>query len=179
MIGEIKEQKRTSTRQPSNANLEDRKRSSRGTTFQNRAAYQLRNRRVGAGCCTYYQLNNVSAKEAREVKTNPATLMSKKYDIDVDPFADIGHNRGVGGRGHTLGSWLDSREKIKFTIAHNNEDPNTSSYQPGGTDIIIRGRMPQYATHGEQDNRKVGKYCLYVLMLPTSAEWLSRTTYAM
>ena len=110
----------------------------------------------------YCQLNNASTKEVREVKMSAVTHLNTKYDIDVDMFAEIGHNWGVGGRGHNLGSWLDSREKIRFKSAHNNEDPNTSSYQPGGTGIIVRGRMTQYAKHGEQDNRKLGRYCSYV-----------------
>ena len=110
----------------------------------------------------YCQLNNASTKEVREMKMSAVTLLNKKYDINVDMFARIGHNWGVGGRRHNLESWLDSREKIRFKTAHNNEDPNTSSYQPGGTGIIIRGRMTQYAKHGEQDNRKLGRYYSYV-----------------
>ena len=110
----------------------------------------------------YCHRNNASTKDVREVKMSAFTLLNKKCYIDFDLFAEIGHNWGTGGRGHNLRSWLDSREKIKLKTAHNNEDPNTSSYQPGGTGIIIRGRMTQYAKHGEQDNRKLGRYCSYV-----------------
>ena len=66
----------------------------------------------------YCQLNNASTKEVREVKMSAVTLLNKKYNIDIDLFAKIGHNWGTGGRGYKLGSWLDSREKIKFKSAH-------------------------------------------------------------
>ena len=52
-------------------------------------------------CC---QLNNVSMKEVSEVKMSVVTLLNKKYDIYVYIFAKIGHNWGVEGRGHDLGS---------------------------------------------------------------------------
>jgi len=110
----------------------------------------------------YCQMNNASTKEVREVKMSAVTHLNTKYDIDVDLFVEIGHSWRVGGRGHNLGSWLDSREQIRFKAAHNNEDPITSSCQPEGMGIIVRGRMTQYANHGEQDNRKLGRYRSYV-----------------
>ena len=67
------------------------------------------------------------------------TLLNKKYNVDVDLFAEIGHNWGARERGHNLGSWLDSRKKIKFKSTHNTENPIITMYQPGGTCIIIKG----------------------------------------
>ena len=78
----------------------------------------------------YCQLNSASAKEVREVNISAVILLNKKCDIDVDLFADIGHNWGAGGRGHNLGSWFDSREKTKFKSAHNTDNTSTSTYQP-------------------------------------------------
>ena len=43
----------------------------------------------------YCQLNNASTKEVREVKMSAVTHLNTKYDIDVDMFAEIGHNWGV------------------------------------------------------------------------------------
>ena len=62
------------------------------------------------------QLNNASTKEVRGVKMSAVTLLNKKYNIDVDLFAKIGHNWGSGGKGHNLGSWLDSRKKDQVQI---------------------------------------------------------------
>ena len=76
----------------------------------------------------YFQLNSASRKELREVNSSAVTLLNKKYGIDVDLFAKIGHNWGVGGRGHNLGSWLDSRENLKFKSAHNTDNPSTTAY---------------------------------------------------
>ena len=61
-----------------------------------------------------------------------------------------------------MGSWLDYREKIKFKSAHNIHDPNKSTYQPRGTEVITRGPMTQYAKHGEQDLWKLERYCSYM-----------------
>ena len=47
----------------------------------------------------YCQLNNVSMMEVREVKMSAITLLNKKFDIDVDIFAEIGHNWGGRGKG--------------------------------------------------------------------------------
>ena len=90
----------------------------------------------------YCQLNNASTKEAREINMSAVTLLNKKYNIDVDLFAEIGHNWGAGGREHTLGSWLESREKIKFKSAHNTEDPSTSVYStsPGALASLPGGK---------------------------------------
>ena len=40
----------------------------------------------------YWQLNNMSTNEVREMKISEVTLLNKKYDIGVDLFAKIGHN---------------------------------------------------------------------------------------
>ena len=59
----------------------------------------------------YCQLNNTPTKGVREVNMNAVALLNKKYNIDVNLSAEIGHTWGACGRGHTLGSWLDSRER--------------------------------------------------------------------
>ena len=104
----------------------------------------------------YCQLNNASIKEEREVKMSAVTLLDEKYDIAIDLFAKIGYNCEAGGGGHNLGSWKNSREKIESKSAHNTDGPSTSTYQPRGTVIIIRGRMTQYTKHREQDILKSG-----------------------
>ena len=43
----------------------------------------------------YCQLNNASTKEVREVKMSAVTHLNTNYDIDVDMFAEIGHNWGL------------------------------------------------------------------------------------
>ena len=40
----------------------------------------------------YCQLNNASTKEVRKVKISAVIFLNEKYNIDVDPFAKIGHN---------------------------------------------------------------------------------------
>jgi hypothetical protein len=54
------------------------------------------------------------------------------------------------------------REKLKFKYAHNTDDPNTSTYQPRDTGVVIRGSMTKYSKHGDQDLRKLRIYCSYV-----------------
>ena len=77
----------------------------------------------------------------------------------------------VGGAQHNLGSWLDSREKIKFKSAHNTDDPGTFTYQSGGTGVIIRGPMTQYANHGDQDLWKLERYCTYMFCVNPSHKY--------
>ena len=91
----------------------------------------------------YGQLNNASAKDVREVNMNAVKLLNKKYSIDIGLFAKLRHNWGAGGVQHNLGSWLDSREKIKFKSMHNTDNPDTSTYQSGGIGGIIRDTMAQ------------------------------------
>ena len=107
-------------------------------------------------------MNNASTKEVRDINMDSVQRLNERYNIDVDLFAEMGTNFTVGGAKHNLGSCFDSREKMKFTTAHNTHDPNKSKYQPGGTGVMIKGPMTQYARHGSQDPRKLGRLCSYV-----------------
>ena len=98
----------------------------------------------------YYQLNNASTKEVREVNMNAAQLLNKNHSTNIDLFAELGHHFGARGVLHNLGSWLAPEKKIMFKSAHNTDDRNTSTYQPGDTGIVIRGPMTQYTKHGDQ-----------------------------
>ena len=110
----------------------------------------------------YCQLNNASTKVVRDIKMDTVQRLNDRYEIDVDLFAEMGTNFTVGGASNNLGSWFEGREKKKFATAHNTHDPNKSTYQPGGTGVMIRGPMTQYARHGSQDPRKLGRCCSYV-----------------
>ena len=110
----------------------------------------------------YCQLNNASTKVVRDIKMDSVQRLNERYDIDIDLFAEMGTNFTVGGASNNMGSWFKGREKRKFATAHNIHDPNKSKYQPGGTGVMIRGPMAQYARHGSQDPRKLGRLCSYV-----------------
>ena len=92
-------------------------------------------------------------------------VLNKKHSIDIDLFVELGRNFGYEGAQHTLGSWFDSKEKLKLNSTNNPDNPSTSIYQPGSTGIIIRGPMTQYAKHGNQHLRKLDEHCSYVFWL--------------
>ena len=46
-------------------------------------------------------------KEVIEVEMSAVQLRNKKYSIDINLFAELGHNFGAGGARNNLGYWLD------------------------------------------------------------------------
>ena len=54
----------------------------------------------------YCQLNNALTKEVREVKMSAVQLLNTTYSIDIELFAELGHNFGVGGAHTNLGSCM-------------------------------------------------------------------------
>jgi hypothetical protein len=81
---------------------------------------------------------------------------NNKYDIDVNLFAELGNNFKAS-RGNLV-SWFENQDKMRCVTANNEHNPSTSSYQQGGTGIMVQYPMTQYARTSSQDSKKLGRY---------------------
>ena len=70
----------------------------------------------------------------RSVKMNRVHTLNKKYQVDVNLFAEVGVNWTVGANSN-FGSWFNQGvKKVKSIAAYNEYDKaRTSRHQPGGT----------------------------------------------
>ena len=130
----------------------------------------------------YNQMNNASTKEVRAVKMEMVERLNKRYQVDIDLFAEVGNNWRADGCKDNLANWfVQDNEKIKYVAACNEYDKaRTSRHQPGRTAIAVRGAMTQYAKTSSKDNMNWGDsvHIRSGLIQNTSAGWLWPTTSA-
>ena len=109
-------------------------------------------------------MNDASTRQVREVNIEMVENLNKKYQVDMNLFAEVCNDWKVEGAKNNLANWfVQHLEKIKSVAACNEYDKaRITRHQPGRTAIAVRGEMTQYAKAKSKDSRGLGRFCTYV-----------------
>ena len=101
------------------------------------------------------QLGGCSTIDTKLVKSQLLNNHQQRYDVNCTGLIEINRNWGKDRGGH-LSSWFRDGESKAISSHNSHKSELISLHQPGGTGLVCRGEIIQYAKQWEKDFRHLG-----------------------
>jgi len=108
------------------------------------------------------QMGGMASPEAiRAIKIVATQRLIKKYNINVILFMEINLNWSKENSPANLSSWFQEDREVRSVVSHNITEDHVAfgKHQPGGTGILVRHKLLQYAKKPSGDKRGLGRWC--------------------
>jgi hypothetical protein len=107
------------------------------------------------------QMGGLASPEVRAIKIEATERLIKKYDINVCVMMEINLNWSKVNTSANLASWFHEESEVRSVTAHNTTEQHSafSKHQPGGTGIVVRHELLQYARKPAIDETGLGRWC--------------------
>ena len=107
------------------------------------------------------QMGGLASPEVRAIKIEATERLIKKYDINVCVMMEINLNWSKVNSSANLASWFHEEREVRSVTAHNTTEQHSafSKHQPGGTGILVRHELLQYARKPAIDETGLGRWC--------------------
>jgi hypothetical protein len=108
------------------------------------------------------QMGGCASMETREIKIAATKQLVQTYDINFCAFMELNFNWSKMNSSANLALWFQEEERELCSVtAHNTKEFNKvfGKHQPGGTGMVCRHELAQYARKPSVDPRGLGQWC--------------------
>jgi hypothetical protein len=99
----------------------------------------------GAFKILFCQMGGCLGKEVRDLKIASTERLIAKYEMNLSMFMEVNYNWVTMDSSANLASWFRQEEREIRSAAANNCHKTQTRHQPGGTGMVCRHELLQYA----------------------------------